>query len=85
MAKKRGWLIFFILFGVFVFFGLMFIFGIMTALEDRPVVRKDTVLQFNLSGLVTEHFPRDAFGKEFEGGEFADARHSQSTGDGQSR
>ena len=67
MAKKRGWLIFFILFGVFVFFGLMFIFGIMTALENRPIVRKDTVLQFNLSGLITEHFPRDAFGKEFEG------------------
>ena len=67
MAKKRGWLIFFILFGVFVFFGLMFIFGIMTALENRPIVRNDTVLQLNLSGLVTEHFPRDAFGKEFEG------------------
>jgi len=67
MAKKRGWLIFFILFGVFVFFGLIFIFAIMTALEDRPIVRNDTVLQFNLSGLVTEHFPRDAFGKEFEG------------------
>ncbi|TDI91548.1 MAG: signal peptide peptidase SppA [Caldithrix sp.] len=67
MAKKRGWLIFFILFGVFVFIGLMFIFGIMTALENRPVVRNDTVLEFNLSGLITEHFPRDAFGREFEG------------------
>ncbi len=67
MARKRGWLIFFILFGVFIFFGLMFIFGIMTAFDNRPVVRTDTVLQFNLSGLVTEHFPRDAFGKEFEG------------------
>ncbi|MFQ5677759.1 MAG: signal peptide peptidase SppA, partial [bacterium] len=39
----------------------------MTAFEDRPVVRKDTVLQFNLSGYITEHFPRDAFSREFEG------------------
>lgn len=67
MARKKGWLIFLVVVGLFMFFGIMFIFGIMTALEDRPVVRKDTVLKFNLSGYVTEHFPRDPFSKEFEG------------------
>ncbi|MFQ5603912.1 MAG: signal peptide peptidase SppA [bacterium] len=67
MARKKGWIIFLIVFGFFVFMGVMFILGIKTALEDRPVVRDDTVLQIDLAGLVTEHFSREAFSREFEG------------------
>ncbi|NIV91996.1 hypothetical protein GWN42_04135, partial [candidate division KSB1 bacterium] len=57
MAIRRGWLVFFIILGLFVFFGLIFIMGIRAAFEDKPVVKKDTVLRLDLGGLVTEHFP----------------------------
>ena len=37
------------------------------ALSDKPIVKKYTVLKVNLSGLITEKFPRDAFSRQFEG------------------
>ncbi|MFQ5752774.1 MAG: signal peptide peptidase SppA [bacterium] len=67
MARRKGWIIFFIILGFFVFLGGMFILGIMAAFEDKPVVRKDTVLKLNLAGLVTEKFSRNAIAREFEG------------------
>jgi len=65
-TKKRGWLIFLIIFGFFVFMSAMFLLGLRSAFEDRPIVEDETVLQLNLSGLITEHFSRDAFSREFE-------------------
>lgn len=78
MAIKKGWIVFFIVSGVFVFFGALFIFAIVSALNDKPVVKKDTVLRVNLTGLITEKFPRDAFSRQFEGanGQMHDIRKS---------
>ena len=67
MAKKKGWIIFFVLLGIFVLFGVMFLLGIKTFMEDKPIVQKNTVLKITLSGLVTEKLSRDAFGRELEG------------------
>ncbi len=67
MARKKGWITFFIIFGFFMFLGVMFILGIKAALDDKPIVKKDTVLEINLGGLVTEQNSRDAFAREFEG------------------
>ncbi len=67
MAAKKGWIIFFVIFGLFVLMGVAFIFAIRTALQDKPLVKKDTVLKLTLAGLISEHFPRDAVAREFEG------------------
>jgi protease-4 len=66
MARKKGWIIFLLVLGFFMILGGMFILGIRTMLEDRPIVKDNTVLKLRLSGLVTEQFSRDAFGREFE-------------------
>lgn len=67
MARKKGWIIFFIVLGFFMLMGALFVIGIMAAFSDKPVVKKDTVLRINLTGLITEKYPRDAFSREFEG------------------
>ncbi|HEX9655050.1 MAG TPA: signal peptide peptidase SppA, partial [bacterium] len=67
MAARKGWLIFFVIFGLVVLMGIMFVFAIRAALEDKPIVKKDTVLRVNLAGLISEHFPQDAVSREFEG------------------
>ncbi len=67
MAKGRGWLIFLIIFAVVMFFGMVFIIGLMSAFQNKPAVRAGTVLQFDLSGMITEHFPREPLSREFEG------------------
>lgn len=67
MAAKKGWIAFFVIFGLFMLMGVMFVFGIRAALEDKPIVKKDTVLKMNLAGLIAEHYPQDALSKEFEG------------------
>ena len=64
---KKGWIIFFVLFGLFAFMGVIFMFAVTALFDDAPVVKKNTVLQLNLAGKITEHYPRDAFGREFEG------------------
>ncbi|MFQ6113651.1 MAG: hypothetical protein ACE5NG_06120, partial [bacterium] len=67
MARNKGLIIFFVVLGLFVLLAVMFILGIRAALEDKPIVKKDTVLKLNLAGLVTEHFSRDPIGRELEG------------------
>ena len=52
--------------GFFLLLGFIFLFGLKSLLEDKPRVAANSVLQLNLSGLVTEQFPRDAFTREFE-------------------
>ncbi len=64
---KKGWIIFFVLFGLFAFMGVIFMFAVTARFDDTPVVEKNTVLQLNLTGKITEHYPRSAFGREFEG------------------
>jgi protease-4 len=67
MAVKKGWIIFLVAFGIFAFVGVIFILAIVAMLDDTPIVKENTVLQLTLAGLVTEYYPRDAFGREFEG------------------
>lgn len=67
MAKRKGWIIFFVIVGLFMLLGVMFIFGIRAALEDKPIVKEDTVLRIDFAGLITEQYSRDAFGRELEG------------------
>ena len=67
MAVRKGWLIFFIVLGVFVFMSGLFVLGLSALLDTKPVVRDDTVLRVDLAGLITERFARDAFGREIEG------------------
>ena len=67
MKRGRGPLILFIIFILMAVMGVVIIFSIKAALEDKPVVRSDSVLRLNLAGAVTEQFPRDAFSREFEG------------------
>lgn len=67
MARNKGWIIVLVILGAFVFFGIAFIFAISTMFDDTPVVRDNTVLKLTLSGLITEKYPRDAFGRELEG------------------
>ena len=67
MNKRKGWIIFFLITGFFLFMSFMFVLGIKMAFEDKPIVKKDTILQLNLVGTITEHYPQDAFSKEFEG------------------
>lgn len=64
---KKGWIIFFVLFGLFAVMGVIFMFAVTALFDDTPVVKKNTVLQLNLTGKVTEHYPRNAFAREFEG------------------
>jgi protease-4 len=66
MAAKKGWIIFFVIFGLFALMGVTFIFAIRAALDDQPIVKKDTVLKITLAGLISEHFPQDALSREFE-------------------
>ena len=61
MKRGRGPLILFIIFILMAVMGVVIIFSIKAALEDKPVVRSDSVLRLNLAGAVTEQFPRDAF------------------------
>jgi protease-4 len=67
MTKKKGWTILLVVVGLFFLLGVMFFLGIRAALEDKPVVKKDTVLKIDLAGLITERFSQDPIGREFEG------------------
>jgi len=67
MAKRKGWIIFFAVVGIFVLFTVMFISGLAALLEDQPTVRENTVLKINLNGGVTEKASPNAVGRELEG------------------
>ncbi len=67
MQRRTGWMILLIAVGLFMFTGFIFTAILGMLLDDRPVVKKDSVLRLTLAGLVTEYYPRDAFGREFEG------------------
>ncbi|MFQ5865456.1 MAG: signal peptide peptidase SppA [bacterium] len=67
MAKNKGWIILFVVLGLFVLLGAMFILGIRAALQDKPIVKKDSVLKIELAGLISEHYSQDPIGREFEG------------------
>lgn len=66
--KKKGWIILLVSLGVFaIVTTATIIIGLSAAFDNTPYVHRNTVLKLDLSGLVTEHFARDAFGREFEG------------------
>ncbi|MFQ5651493.1 MAG: signal peptide peptidase SppA [bacterium] len=65
--KRTGWIIFFIVLGLFVLMGMVFLTAVGLLIDHKPVVKADSVLKLSLTGLVTEHYPHSAFGKEFEG------------------
>lgn len=67
MAKNKGWIVVLVVLGAFFFLGMAFIFMLSTMFDDTPMVRDNTVLKLSLSGLITEKYPRDAFGRELEG------------------
>jgi protease-4 len=67
MAAKKTWIILASIFALSFLLIIIVFIGILASFDTTPVVKKDTVLKLQLSGLITEHFAENLINRELEG------------------